>query len=58
MTSAESTAPAFSPPARNEPKGPWYEQADKVFRFFGYIVDQVEPTTRQVSNMDGLVRHA
>lgn len=51
-TSAESTAPAFSPPAHNEPKGPWYEQADKVFRFFGYIVDQVEATARQVPNME------
>jgi len=48
MTSNQAAAPAFSPSLRNEPKGRWYEQADKVFRFFGYIVDQVKPTTRQV----------
>ncbi|CAM9952189.1 unnamed protein product, partial [Scytosiphon promiscuus] len=46
-TSNESVAPAFSPPPVNQPKGTWYEHADKVYRFFGFIVDQVSPTTRQ-----------
>ncbi|CAB1096185.1 unnamed protein product [Ectocarpus sp. CCAP 1310/34] len=48
VTSTQSMAPAFSPPETNEPTGTWYEQADRVFRFFGFIVDQVDPTSRQV----------
>lgn len=48
MASTQSKAPAFSPLSRNAPKCRWYEEADKVFRFFGHVVDQVEPTTRQV----------
>ncbi|CAM9560344.1 unnamed protein product, partial [Hapterophycus canaliculatus] len=55
MTSNQSFAPAFSPPLVNEPKGTWYEHADKVYRFFGFIVDQASPTTRQAGTNVRLV---
>lgn len=53
MTSNQAVAPAFSPPPVNKPKGTWYEHADKVYRFFGFIVDQVSSTTRQVRGCAG-----
>lgn len=49
VTTAEAAAPKFTPPSDITPRTTWYTQADKIFRFFGYIVDNVRLTRQQVN---------
>ncbi|CAM9850806.1 unnamed protein product, partial [Sphacelaria rigidula] len=46
MTTNQQFAPAFSPPATISPRGTWYDEADKVYRFFGYLIAPLVPQAR------------